>query len=350
MNTSPLGIPEILSLICQVLERNDQVACMRVSRSFHDGFAPYVWKSMNAYFVRSQEHFLSGLRRNAYHIRTLRLHKREEVATVHQCTSQDRSSFSQLESLNLDGIPVSDEVLAEVLRHMLRLKNLDANGTGFGPLSFQALVGTRQTEQTGEASKGSVEAGRGRPCGSIEELDLMNCSDVTSAMVQTILENCPKLLRLSAERIDISDIDDGEDWVCTQLQAFNVHISADIYGHYGVFLQLSRLTKLQTLHIGDEFNEDGQNPTLDLEVTSGLDKLGGLKDLTTVTFSCEGASSVGLADVHWMADNWPALKIICGDIIPLDDGVAEEMEEILRAKGIQAHFIENGYECRRRGP
>lgn len=350
MNTSPLDIPEILSLICQVLERDDQVACMRVSWSFHDAFAPYVWKSMNAYYVRSQEHFLSGLQRNAYHIRRLRLHKRDEVAVVHQCTFQEHSSFSQLELLHLDGIPVSDEVLAEVLRYMLRLKNLNANGTGFGPLSFQALVGTRRTEQTGEASKGSAESGRGRPCDSIEELDLTNCSDVTSVMVQAILENCPKLLKLSAERINISDINDGEDWVCTQLQAFNVHISADSYGHYGVFVQLSRLTKLQKLHIDEEFNEDGQNPTLDLELTSGLDKLGGLKDLTTVTFLCEGASSVGLADICWMADNWPALESICGDIIPLADGVAEEMEEILRAKGIQAHFRENGYESCRHGP
>ncbi|KAG0044645.1 hypothetical protein BGZ83_010115 [Gryganskiella cystojenkinii] len=362
MNKSPLDIPEVLMLICQILKPKDQVVCMCVSRSFYDATAPYVWKSTfnRSHYRREGSHFLSGLRRNIHHIRKLYLRDSDEVAVIYQSISRDHWSSSQLESLTLSDIPVSDQVLAAILRHIHQLKDLNADGTGFGPLSFQTLIGTREIMQDGEGGKHAMGVGPRRLCDSIEELDICYCNDVTGNMVQTILENCPRLLRLYAERIYVSQIANGHEWVCTLLEVFNVHISAadvlhdDIPGralHRAVHAQLARLTKLQFLVISDEDTKDeGQNPTLALRLESGLDQLRCLQDLRNVEFHCEGSSEMSVADAHWMADNWPALKSISGDIFNPVKGIAYEMQEVLEAKGIQASFGEPYYRGSRRGP
>ncbi|KAG0284806.1 hypothetical protein BGZ97_008054 [Linnemannia gamsii] len=360
MNTSPLDIPEILRLICQILKRKDQVVCMRVNQGFYNASAPYVWKSTKSCHKRRKNpDFLRGLQRNMHHIQTLHLQDCDEVDVIYQSISQDRWSSSRLESLVLSNIPVSDQVLATVLRHTHQLKTLNADGTRFGHLSLQALVETREIMQAGEGGKHVMGVGPRRLCESIEELHLHYCSDVAGGMVQTILENCPKLLRLYADCICIPNIVDGRAWVCTKLEVFHVHIRAD-FGrvdiqrmamHRAVHAQLARLTKLQSLNISDwEDEEDAENPTLDLRLESGLDQLGSLQDLEDLEFRCEGGTYITAADAHWMVNNWPAMKNVSGNIFGDEKEMAQEIEEILEAKDITAKISLPSWTNTRRGP
>ncbi|KAF9977094.1 hypothetical protein BGZ65_007548 [Modicella reniformis] len=90
--------------------------------------------------------------------------------------------------------------------------------TQFGPLSFKALTMARGCKPNNYAN---------RLCESIENLDLVACSNVTSAMVQTLLENYPKLTILYARKIDMTDIAHGQEWVCQDLSEWYVHIDTD---------------------------------------------------------------------------------------------------------------------------
>ncbi|KAF9316081.1 hypothetical protein BGZ91_005630 [Linnemannia elongata] len=122
------------------------------------------------------------------------------------------------------------------------------------------------------------------------------------------------------------------------------------YLHEAVYDQLSRLTKLRVLDLGYEYRRSthyrkrytvGGNEyrvyglvirdTLQLSLTSGLDRLSTLKNLQV--FGFEGVDhEMDLPELEWIAEHWPNLRVMRG--LQKDDRHAylkpDKMQRLLR--------------------
>ncbi|KAF9214857.1 hypothetical protein BGZ59_002847 [Podila verticillata] len=88
--------------------------------------------------------------------------------------------------------------------------------------------------------------------------------------------------------------------------------------HRKVYGRLARLTHLEELWLGhspyteyDEIEVSYQEDCLQLTLESGLEILGGLKNLKGLNVA-HMEHSMGVAEVQWMVKTWPKLKSICG--------------------------------------
>ncbi|KAF9344360.1 hypothetical protein BGX26_004461 [Mortierella sp. AD094] len=98
-----------------------------------------------------------------------------------------------------------------------------------------------------------------------------------------------------------------------------------------VYERLARFTNLETLWLGHSFCIfDGsyvwghggfQTDCLEMSLESGLDKLGGLKELRELNLSHMN-TRIQLKEIKWMVEHWPKLRIICGL-----EGEEEESED-----------------------
>ncbi|KAF9996705.1 hypothetical protein BGZ80_007185, partial [Entomortierella chlamydospora] len=198
---------------------------------------------------------------------------------------------------------------------------------------------------------------------------------VTSAMVKKILTTCHQLVRFSADMLNARDIlgltdtdaegsedideeegggkNEGRNWVCTKLAFFMVFICGlkdkPLSWHRGVFKQISRLERLEELHVGvwDDIKEKTersvfQNETiwdsLDMRLEAGLDNLHSLKQLTEIGFY-HVKQELGEEDVQWMVTSWPNLKAICGKLNTKRDEFVR-LAAILEERDIDFTFYE----------
>ncbi|KAK3811092.1 MAG: hypothetical protein J3Q66DRAFT_58717 [Benniella sp.] len=74
--------------------------------------------------------------------------------------------------------------------------------------------------------------------------------------------------------------------------------------------RLGRLTKLETLQLGDGFGTL-QDSCLEMSLESGLDKLSGLKSMKELNVE-RSETKIGIKEVQWMVENWPKLSAIYG--------------------------------------
>ncbi|KAF9357996.1 hypothetical protein BGX26_002682 [Mortierella sp. AD094] len=194
------------------------------------------------------------------------------------------------------GYNMKDEQLVPIIERMPVITKLDMSSTGFGPLSFQTLIG--------------------RHYSMIQELSLQNCSEVTSAMIQELLCSCPSLKEFRGDEIIAKDIVNGRPWACLSIKVLHVYISFTAKEQdlqHKVFGCLSGLSQLQDFSIRDprvSFFNKSQN-SLDFRLKSGLGVLEKLKDLRRIDWQYT-LQTFGEDDIRWMLTNWKQLEYACG--------------------------------------
>ncbi|KAG0240429.1 hypothetical protein BGX31_001973 [Mortierella sp. GBA43] len=196
---------------------------------------------------------------------------------------------------------------------------------------------------------------------TLEFLKLDDPSGISSQDVQRILTTCAKLKTfdclclwllilpippnvlyeslpgLSATELlrDTNDGDDGVekvvDWVCLDLEDLKLTFSnpyiqmpeesvmsdleqRTIQGIKGIYQQLGRLTKLKSLSMGwcSATAMLWEDANLDMSLRSGLEHMQGLKSLRTIDLTWIQKVNFGVAEVHWILENWPALTEMNG--------------------------------------
>ncbi|KAF9357006.1 hypothetical protein BGX26_004380 [Mortierella sp. AD094] len=247
-----------------------------------------------------------------------------------QALSNSPWSLTALQSLDLQGAFVSDEILASILYQVYHLKTLKASRTKFGPLCFNALIGEGNALAL-EESLGTTLSQPRRLCKSVETLYIDSCQHVTGAMIQRLLASCPNLKYFAADKITVREIAWAQHWACKEMRHLEIYLSADdgndeMNENYETtppefmkmqrhtFEKLNTLTKLQKLVLTNGVGEYGQRrkKTLDLRVRAGLGLLRGLKELREFSFQSEIPQMMNTEEALWIADHWPRIKCIEG--------------------------------------
>ncbi|KAI8349958.1 hypothetical protein B0O80DRAFT_135149 [Mortierella sp. GBAus27b] len=160
-------------------------------------------------------------------------------------------------------------------------------------------------------------------------------TELPNNTMQDIMANCPNLRSLKGGRLMASDILDiskdkqvmdqaaslqqphPQDWICTNLQHLEVFIGGledkPLEWHQRVFEQLSRLTRLEKLHIGGILSYKEDRGGLDLRLEAGLGALKSLRQLQELRFGGLW-QEMSEGDVKWMLDTWPRLREVDGKV------------------------------------
>ena len=193
------------------------------------------------------------------------------------------------------------------------LRILCLQGVGFGPKAFNSLRNQEHFQV-------------------LVEVDLLRCGDVTSAMLEEILESCPMLKTITGNIIRVDDIALGLPWDCRGLKLWRIHIdstqsvneerkesagatSGSKAQQHMVFERLSTLVNLEILDLDLVFpiRERGQLiQTLEWQVKRGLNLLATLTGLRTVRFLQTHPMNMSKSAVQWMMDHWSSLKSVEG--------------------------------------
>ncbi|KAF9352289.1 hypothetical protein BGX34_012225 [Mortierella sp. NVP85] len=157
---------------------------------------------------------------------------------------------------------------------------------------------------------------------NVKELNLRNDKGLTSSMAQEILSSCSILEVLKVHRIDATDVAAGRPWVCLRLKnlaacfRFDPTTIDDLQPL--VFDQLSRLLRLEQLHVDGRPNENGWEypdfqETLDLRLEKGLDKLSTIRSLCQISFR-NTLQKMTEEEIKWMLQHWPRLSQVRGQL------------------------------------
>ncbi|CAO3573995.1 unnamed protein product [Mortierella alpina] len=215
-----------------------------------------------------------------------------------------------------------DTQIATVLRYMRLVIELRSQANDFGPESFFAL----------------------RPHFSgLAYLDVQNCEDMTSLMVQTVLCSCPVLESLlvdwmwatdaiqeeeEEDKVEDGDDEDGEKdmkrkqkttkraWVCG---ATLKHLSLSFRFREGesslqpkVYESLAQLTTLEGFMMAKRYNELEGEQGLLLLLEHGLERLTPWKTLRYINFFHDPLQVLGEAELAWMLEHWKVLNVVIG--------------------------------------
>ncbi|KAF9351229.1 hypothetical protein BGX26_010722 [Mortierella sp. AD094] len=234
---------------------------------------------------------------------------------------------------------MDDESMANLIGQMLQLKVLKASDTQFGPLTFQAM----QRDSLYQYRRVSFFE-------SIQDLQIHQCPCVTSSMIQTILESCPNLIKLSADKVTAMDIIRGREWACVGIRELSIYLQVsndnenlgrkdfsneDLEVHRFVYSRLAMLTRLQKLTLTQKegFAYYIYKRTLQLRLEAGLELLSGLKDLQSIVFSEDPHQTMRVDEAIWITENWPELRKFAGR--PNDDEeICEKIKDVLETKQI----------------
>ncbi|KAG0237386.1 hypothetical protein BGX31_003616 [Mortierella sp. GBA43] len=267
-----------------------------------------------------------------------------EATVFFNALSMDPWPLSNLHTLELMLIPMKDEDLATVLKQMHRLRHLNAHGTRFGNLSFQAIIMDRSNfSQSGRESSSSPYGNR--LCDSIELLKITQCQGVTGNMIQVILANCPRLTHFYADKLTMTEIVSGKEWICVGLKELDIYLDADVrdnFYHRDVTLvpdavtelqresygRLAVLTGLERLHLTNDYTSSTERRTLDLTLNAGLDLLAGLTNLKEITFRSDSHQQIGLEEAVWIKRHWPKLEVFRG-YLNSDEGISSQLKTLL---------------------
>ncbi|KAF9558244.1 hypothetical protein EC968_007208 [Mortierella alpina] len=210
MPTSPFDIPEIASVIASYISRSDLVRCARVSRSYHDMFIPFVWKTIDFFSLDVREepdeegHLMTPYQEGKLPFieeLTLTFQVSEEVAKMiaEHCTG--------LKVLNILTAIVSDESLA-ILIPGDRSQTADVDPdhqsntrkTRF-PTNLVSLIFKNCWEVAGPSCLEAVALLGPQ----LKRLYLDNFEDITDQAMINAVRRCPNLIDLRLNSITITD-------------------------------------------------------------------------------------------------------------------------------------------------
>jgi hypothetical protein len=171
---------------------------------------------------------------------------------------------------------------------------------------------------------------------TLQTLDIADCFEVKSWMVQATLEGCPLLETLKVPFLIMHDVEVGKPWVSLRLKHLQVHfIVSEQWDfnaqHKMTFRALGRLTELQVLDTSsfDPEGPMGLHYQLDLGLAS-LETLGKLSVLRAINTM----QIIEAEELNWIKGHWPLLTKIEGTFHH-DWKQHELVVEELRAIGIE---------------
>ncbi|KAF9573885.1 hypothetical protein EC968_007843 [Mortierella alpina] len=182
---------------------------------------------------------------------------------------------------------------------------------------------------------------------SLRVLDMMRCPTVSGAMVQDVLSSCPNLITIKADVIHAQDMQQGKPWVCTGLKHWTIFINTllpfsdensastvppdlsapsqqqggSVESNYNrdalqqvAFRRLATLTSLEALDLDRYFPLRSRTASecvmpLDWRLEAGLDKLSGLKKLSSISFMSDQTMNMTKSAVWWMLKQWPLVSV-----------------------------------------
>ncbi|KAF9097885.1 hypothetical protein BGX29_007875 [Mortierella sp. GBA35] len=211
----------------------------------------------------------------------------------------ERSAWPQLDDLDLQNLPGSDEQFAALLGHLPPLKYLSLPpARGGGAAYFEPL--------------------RGRHFDSLRSLNVSAFRGFESSKALKVLQNCPQLEEYAARRVSLKDLRSSPlAWVCLGLKRLTVFFASDC-DEPGpgdstlLFDQLSRLNRLELLDVSQtwEYIIHGQ-VTLEKapqwRLNSGLSQLSTLTRLQHFNVAKTG-QDFNDEDIDWMLVHWPRLE------------------------------------------
>ncbi|KAF9172525.1 hypothetical protein BGX20_005458 [Mortierella sp. AD010] len=215
----------------------------------------------------------------------------------------ESGAWPHLTCLDVQDEEFHDEGLSCVFRNLQSpLEKLMVRETGFGPMAFEVLITTK------------------RHYCHIRELDISQCKDTTSSMIQKIMTKMPALVYFSANRLFATDIlgtsredqngdGDGQKWVCKNLRTLKLCIDMGIASDPNtleyeerqrqVYSRLSELEFLETLEVGNLLSlKETEVQRLDSRPNAGLGQLLSLKRLKGI--SSKRGHSLDLKDIELM--------------------------------------------------
>ncbi|KAF9347265.1 hypothetical protein BGX26_001242 [Mortierella sp. AD094] len=194
----------------------------------------------------------------------------------------------QLSSLDIGNSHLEDQDMARLLSLIPNLVALNARSTPFSSHSLTLLMNNQGP--------------------NMQELELMDCADLNSDQVFTILTSMSNLKKFSASMLSASDF--GSDSTGP-----NICGDTDLARYASsIYEQLGKLTQLRALVL-KEITSDYQEhcPLLDLTLEKGLANLACLKQLRELHIRGLSAK-MGIAELEWMAKEWTGLEVIKGPL------------------------------------
>ncbi|KAF9901175.1 hypothetical protein EC991_006431 [Linnemannia zychae] len=238
-----------------------------------------------------------------------------------------------LTSLDVAHSHVGDEDMAQILTMVPHLTALNVRSTPFGPLCCAQLLE--------------------RHASNINSLDVVDCPQVSSEMVMTLMCSMPSLLQFSANNVKAEDIakpflhsvstepSSPSSWVCLDLVELEISINGlhscqnpvSVVARRLILEQVSKLEKLQVLSLGEDVSTLGtEAECLDLTLAHDLDKLSSLKRLRTLDMR-NLRTKMGKDEVDWMVHTWGQLEAIRGELNrDLKTSDAKALVRYLRSK------------------
>lgn len=232
------------------------------------------------------------------------------VQRIHHVLATGKVPF--LRELYLPDQSWTDGQLSELVGKMRQLEGLSVQGTRFGPSTFTML---RET--------GFMQ--------SLRKIGLRKCFDVSSRMVQRIMETCVHLEDLDAERIESNDILQGEPWVCMGLRIIKLDFVINEVFTEGqvmkdrelvsnnlrpiqllLLTRLAELTRLESIMFTYSEPEMPREYMMDLRCDRGLQLLGTWTRLRH--FGVEELQRMRAVEIEWMLKTWPQLEEVSGNL------------------------------------
>ncbi|KAG0011896.1 hypothetical protein BGZ80_000355 [Entomortierella chlamydospora] len=200
----------------------------------------------------------------------------------------------ELKSLDISCGITHDQHLSVIFTQLPFLEKLVAQDSEFGPISLTALLTNLRDK--------------------IQVLDLAGCKAVTPEMVNLIMESCPSLKSLSADRLRAADGDDsggsgGGGGVFT-----GPTLLPPNEAQFATYSKIATLKKLRVLNLG-RYTSSTPPPKsiLDLSLAGGFQQLESLKELRVFDF-CHLDHKMTMEEFKFMLKAWPKLETIHGKL------------------------------------
>ncbi|KAG0364943.1 hypothetical protein BGZ54_007012 [Gamsiella multidivaricata] len=206
----------------------------------------------------------------------------------------------ELKSLNISNGVSSDLSMATALAQLTSLETLIARATQFGPASMTVLLDYLSSQ--------------------LQVLDLMDCHEVASEMVDRIMGTCTTLKSLSMDRVRALDVIEHSQWVCDGLEELRVVfvgpscLSSNETQH-AIYNKIATLRRLRVLSLGRNGSTTrwSAKSVLDLSLAGGLGQLAPLTELREFDF-CQMPHRLGMGEFKFMLRCWPKLETMHGHL------------------------------------
>ncbi|KAG0049625.1 hypothetical protein BGZ83_005550 [Gryganskiella cystojenkinii] len=155
-----------------------------------------------------------------------------------------------------------------------------------------------------------------RHFGTLQTLDLIDCFDVKSWMIQELLERCPTLQKFRTPPLLMKHIASGQGWKAVGLTIFQATLVASspssVVEQQAVWKEISKLTQLQVLLVGGH-SPRSKSQGLEIKLEAGMEQSKTLSRLKQFSVG-RACIKMEIKDAEWMRENlenWKTFEGCC---------------------------------------